>query len=93
MQLLPVAVVENWFRHSGTAAEPLRWFCSDSGEVVVEERGWRVMPDALVVGEQIVASAFSVRDGQVVHREVFAALDEALAASRLTTDDEVLQRS
>jgi hypothetical protein len=90
MQLMPVAVVETWLRCTGSDAEPLRWFCGARGDVVVEQRAWRVGPDSIVVGEQLAASVFHVRDGRVVEWQRFDALAEAMRVSGVTLDDEVL---
>lgn len=89
MSLVPVAVVESWLRTSGSDAEPLRWFCGARGEVVVEQRAWRALPDQLTVGEQLAASVFHVRDGRVIEYQRFGALAEALRATALTPDDEL----
>lgn len=89
MQLMPVSIVESWLRCGGSDAEPLRWFCGARGDVVVEQRAWRVGPDSIVVDEQLAASVFHVREGRVVEHQQFAALEEALHATGITTDDEV----
>lgn len=91
MSLMPVAVVETWFRRSGSGTEPLRWFCGACGEVVVEERAW-VASDTVAVAEQLAALAFRVHDGQVIEYQRYAALAEALHATALTPEDEVLAR-
>jgi hypothetical protein len=82
MTLMPLAVVDSWLARSGSSTEVLRWFCGTRGTVVIEERA-----------DRIVASAFTVRHGEVVRFERFDALPEALAAAALTDDDEVIHRS
>jgi hypothetical protein len=83
-------VLRQWLGRAGYTAEPLRWFCGD-GNVVVEQRGRWVIPEAH--SERVVASAFCVRGGRVVRYQRFEDLREALDRTALTADDEVLQRS
>ena len=95
-------VVRQWFHRGGFNAEPLRYFVGSRGKVVVEQRGRWFTPRAVTVedsgrwiipdttSERIVASAFSVLAGRVVRYQRFQALHEALVASSLTDDDEVL---
>ena len=90
MSILSVAVVEHWLR--GSDAEALRWFASSRGDVVVEQRAWQAAPDSIVVDEQLAAAVFHVRDGRIIEHTRYAALDEALRATALTPDDEVLAR-
>jgi hypothetical protein len=97
-------VLRQWFRRGGLTAEPLRYFCGSRGQVVVEQRGRWFSPEAVTVedsgrwfipdttSERIVATAFSVLAGRVVRYQRFDRLNEALAASALTDDDEVLGR-
>jgi len=97
-------VVRQWFRRGGFNAEPLRWFCGARGPVVVEQRGRWFTPEAVTVedsgrwiipdttSERIVASAFSVVAGRVVRYQRFDKLHEALVATHLSDDDEVLLR-
>ena len=82
-----------WVARAGFTAVPLRWFCGAAGVVVVEQRGRWHLPDALTANERIVASAFTVRAGRVSRFQRFDALPDALAASSLTDDDEVIHRS
>lgn len=98
-------VLRQWFRRGGLTAEPLRWFLGPRGHVVVEQRGRWFSPAAVTVedsgrwfipdtsSERIVASAFCVVAGRVVRYQRFDDLREALAAVRLTDDDEVLPPS
>lgn len=90
MSVMPVAIVESWLRCSGSDAEPLRFFCSAAGDVVVEQRAWCVSPDSLTVREQLATLLFHVRDGRVVDHERYDELAEALRAACATADDEVL---
>src|SRR6185503_2598952 len=83
--------VRQWFARGGFAAEPLRWFCGSRGNVVVEQRGRWLQPEALTVEdsgrwilpdtlrERIVASAFSVLAGRVVRYQRFDQLRDARA--------------
>lgn len=96
------AALRQWFRRGGLTAEPLRWFCGSRGFVVVEQRGCWFSPEAVTVedsgrwfipdtsSERIVASAFCVVAGRIVRYQRFDDLREALAATALTDDDEVL---
>lgn len=86
-------LLRQWVARAGFSAEVLRWFCGAQGTVVVEQRGRWFLPDAIAASEHIVASAFTVRHGRVVRFQRFDALSEALAASALTDDDEVIHRS
>lgn len=98
------AVLRQWFRRGGLTAEPLRWFCGSRGFVVVEQRGRWFSPEAVTVedsgrwfipdttSERIVATAFSVLAGRVVRYQRFEKLRDALAATQLSDDDEVLGR-
>lgn len=86
-------VMQAWFARAGFSAEVLRWFCGAHGVVVVEQRGRWHLPDALAASERIVASAFRVQAGRVVRYQRFDALDEALAASALDEQHEVIVRS
>lgn len=81
-------VLRRWVGRAGFTAEPLRWFCGAHGEVVVEQRGRWVLPDATT--ERIVAASFRVLGGRVVRYQRFYELRDALAASALTDDDEVV---
>jgi hypothetical protein len=97
--------VRQWFRRGGFNAEPLRFFCGPRGQVVVEQRGRWFSPEAVTVedsgrwfipdttSERVVASVFCVVAGRVVRYQRFDGLREALAATSLTDDDEVLLRS
>jgi hypothetical protein len=99
------AVLRQWFRRGGFTAEPLRWFCSSRGHVVVEQRGRWFAPEAVTVedsgrwfipdttSERIVASAFCVIAGRVVRYQRFEHLRDALAATALSDDDEILAPS
>ena len=81
-------VLREWLGRAGFTAEPLRWFCGPRGDVVVEQRGRWVIPETTT--ERIVASSFRVAFGRVVRYQRFDALSDALAASSLTDDDEVV---
>ncbi|HEY5928475.1 MAG TPA: hypothetical protein VIV11_42605, partial [Kofleriaceae bacterium] len=82
--------------------EPLRYFVGKQGKVVVEQRGRWFTPRAVTVedsgrwiipdttSERIVASAFSVLAGRVVRYQRFDHLHDALMATALSDDDEVL---
>ena len=83
-------MLRQWLGRAGFSAEPLRWFCGPRGHVVVEQRGRWNIPET--TSERIVASAFHVARGRVVRYQRFDELGEALSASALTDDDEVLQR-
>jgi hypothetical protein len=97
-------VLRQWFRRGGLTAEPLRYFCGSRGQVVVEQRGRWFSPEAVTVedsgrwfiphttSERIVATAFSVLAGRVVRYQRFDRLGDALAAAKLSDDDEVLGR-
>jgi hypothetical protein len=97
-------VLRQWFRRGGLTAEPLRYFCGSRGQVVVEQRGRWFSPEAVTVedsgrwfipdttSERIVATAFSVLAGRVVRYQRFDRLGDALAATSLSDDDEVLGR-
>ena len=99
------AALRQWFRRGGFNAEPLRWFCDSRGHVVVEQRGRWFTPEAVTVedsgrwfipdttSERIVATAFSVLAGRVVRYQRFEKLHDALAATQLSDDDEVLPPS
>ena len=94
--------LRRWFRRGGLSAEPIRWFCDSRGHVVVEQRGRWFTPEAVTVEdsgrwfipdtthERIVATAFSVVAGRVVRYQRFEKLADALTATKLTDDDEVL---
>lgn len=84
-------VLRQWLGRAAFTAEPLRWFCGASGQVVVEQRGRWSTTEA--TSERIVASAFRVMKGHIVRYQRFDALPDALATCALTDDDEVLQRS
>ncbi len=96
--------LRRWFRRGGLTAEPLRYFCGARGTVVVEQRGRWFSPEAVTVedsgrwfipdttSERIVATAFSVLAGRVVRYQRFEKLHDALAATQLSDDDEVLGR-
>ena len=96
--------LRRWFRRGGLAAEPLRYFCGARGTVVVEQRGRWFSPEAVTVEdsgrwfipdttkERVVATAFSVLAGRVVRYQRFEQLRDALAATQLSDDDEVLGR-
>jgi hypothetical protein len=84
-------VLRHWLGRAGFTATPLRWFCGRGGQVVVEQRGRWHIPET--TSERVVASSFCVRGGRVVRYQRFEDLDEALATSALTDDDEVLGRS
>ncbi len=97
--------LRRWFRRGGLNAEPLRVFCNSRGHVVVEQRGRWFTPEAVTVedsgrwfipdttGERIVATAFMVVAGRVVRYQRFDKLNDALAATSLSDDDEILSRS
>jgi hypothetical protein len=99
------AALRQWLTRGGFTAEPLRWFCGTRGNVVVEQRGHWFTPRAITVedsggwiitdttSERIVASAFSVVAGRVVRYQRFDQLRDALFATSLSDDDEVLLRS
>jgi hypothetical protein len=96
--------LKRWFRRGGLTAEPLRYFCGSRGQVVVEQRGRWFSPEAVTVedsgrwfipdttSERVVATAFSVLAGRVVRYQRFERLRDALAATKLSDDDEVLGR-
>ena len=96
------AVVRQWFQRGGFNAEPLRYFVGTRGHVVVEQRGRWFTPERVTIedsgcwvlpdttSERIVASAFSVLAGRVVRYHRFGALRDALVATSLSDDDEVL---
>lgn len=75
----------------GFTAEPLRWFCGPVGVVVVEQLGCWLLPP--IATERVVASAFRVSNGRVVRYRRFDVLGDALAATSLSDDDEVLARA
>lgn len=98
MTLLPLAVVESWQAaingtRAGFSAEVLRWFCGAHGAVVVEQLERWQLPDALGTSEKIVASAFRVQGGRVVRYQRFDELRDALMASHLGDEHEVINRS
>jgi hypothetical protein len=72
----------------GFSAEPLRWFCGPPGLVVVEQLGCWMSPP--IATERVVASAFRIFNGRIVRYRRFDELPEALAATSLSDDDEVL---
>jgi hypothetical protein len=82
------AMLREWLVRAGFIATPLRWFCGQRGQVVVEQRGRWVIPEA--TSERVVASAFRVVNGRVVRYQRFESLYAALAAASLSDDDEVL---
>jgi len=94
--------LKRWFRRGGLHAEPIRWFCDSRGHVVVEQRGRWFTPEAVTVedsgrwfipdttSERIVATAFSVVAGRIVRYQRFEKLADALTATKLSDDDEVL---
>lgn len=96
--------LRRWFRRGGLTAEPLRYFCGSRGQVVVEQRGRWFTPEAVTVedsgrwfipdttSERVVATAFSVLAGRVVRYQRFEQLRDALVATSLSDDDEVLGR-
>ena len=82
-------VLRQWLQRAGFTAEPLRWFCGARGDVVIEQRGRWVLPET--TSERIVASSFGVIGGRVIRYQRFDELAEALVATRLSDEDEVLQ--
>jgi hypothetical protein len=79
------AAIDEWLDFT---AEPFRWFCGPPGLVVVEQVGcWLFPPTSM---ERVIASAFRVFNGRIVRYRRFDDLSEALAATCLTDEDEVL---
>lgn len=79
------AAIDEWLDFS---AEPFRWFCGPPGLVVVEQVGcWLFPPTSM---ERVIASAFRVFNGRIVRYRRFDRLSDALAATCLTDEDEVL---
>lgn len=83
-------MLRQWLGRAGFSATPLRWFYGRGGYVVVEQRGRWHIPET--TSERVVASSFRVIGGRVIRYQRFEDLNEALATSSLTDDDEVLQR-
>ena len=81
-------VLRQWLGRAGFSAEPLRWFCGAHGMVVVEQRGRWELPETTT--ERIITASFRVLGGRVVRYQRFDQLRDALAASSLTDDDEVV---
>ena len=83
------AVLRDWLGRAGIQLEPRRWFASPSEMVVEQVATWRG-PDYVVTDPEIVASSFTVEEGRVRRTVRYGSLEEALAATGLTSLDEVL---
>ena len=70
-------LLRDWFARAGVRLEPLRVFERDDLVVVEQSATW---PDAPT---QVVASAFSVRNGKVGRVVRYATVEEALRAEGL----------
>ena len=83
------ALLRDWVARAGIQLEPQRWFHRGS-DVVVEERARWLAPESGELGEPIiVASAFRVADDRVQRVGRYETVAAALAATGLTTNDEV----
>jgi hypothetical protein len=82
------AILRDWLDRAGIQLAPRRWFGSP-GELVVEQIAtWRG-PDGAVTDPAIIASSFTVEDERVMRTYRYGSLEEALAATGLTSEDEV----
>ena len=82
------AVLRDWLARAGIQLEPRRWFAAP-GELVVEQIAtWRA-PDGGSTDPDTIASSFQVDEGRVVRTVRYSSLEEALAATGLTTQDEI----
>lgn len=82
-------LLRDWMGRAGITLDTLRLF-GRGDIVVVEQRGvWRSMETGEPMGEQIVASCFTVRDGRVIRVARHDSLDGALAEAGLEMSDEV----
>jgi ketosteroid isomerase-like protein len=80
-------VLRDWAMRAGAQFHPRRVFARDDA-VVVEQRGvWR-SESGEVVGEQDVATVFSVADGRVTRVARLDDLAEALRQAGLSESDE-----
>jgi hypothetical protein len=82
------AVLRDWLGRAGIRLEPRRWFASPSELVVEQEAVWRG-PDGAITDPQVIASSFTVQNGLVMRAIRYGSLEEGLAATDLTVEDEV----
>jgi hypothetical protein len=83
------AVLRDWIGRAGIRLEPRRWFASPAELVVEQVATWRG-PDGAVTDPQFIASSFTVENASVMRTIRYGSLEEALAATGLTLEDEVL---
>lgn len=83
------ALLAEWFGRAGITIVPLQYFARGSAVVVDQNATWHIPGSEGPAGPQRVASAFTVRGGQVASVIRFPTLDEALNTAGLTRQDRV----
>ena len=74
------AVLRDWFARAGLRLEPKQVYQRAENVVVEQLAEWREPGTNRIVGQQVVATLFVVRDGQVARVVRYEDLDAALAA-------------
>jgi ketosteroid isomerase-like protein len=80
------AVLRDWLGHAGISLQSLRTFARETKVVVEQAARWRA---AGAPGDQVVATAFTVREGLISQIARYDDLQEALNAAGLTQADAV----
>ena len=82
------AVLRDWLDRAGIRLEPRRWFAGPDLLVVEQAATWRT-PEGGLTDPDIIASSFQVEKGLVRRTVRFSSLEDALAVSGLTMQDEI----
>lgn len=73
------AVLREWFARAGLRLEPRQVFQREENVVVEQLAEWRELETNRIVGQQVVATLFVVRDGQIARVIRYEDLEAALA--------------
>jgi hypothetical protein len=83
-------LLADWLGRAGLALETRRSFVRGDTVVMEQEGVWSEVESGERRGAATVASAFVVADGRVIRYARYDTLAEALAATGLSADDEVV---
>ncbi len=84
------AVLRDWVGRAGIQLEPRRWFAGPVDVVVEQVAIWRTSESG-ETEPTTIASSFRIDEGRVRRMVRFESLEEALAATDLTMQEEVPQ--
>lgn len=82
-------LLEEWVGRASISMQPRRWFRADDKVVVEQVATWHDPETGAETGSQVVASVFTVENGQIVGIARYGFLGEAVNSASMDESNEI----